>query len=705
MVKGRNLMLQAWSRKLALLALLVISLALGSARAPVAADSGSLGVDIEVKAGFGELAVSRLGSWIPFRIVVTNQGPPIAGRLTVFAEAPSSHQSREFSEDVQLPTGSKKLYEIQAYLNSTQLDPVVRLIQHSSSGDKVLTETPVKIEQDSSVPGDQVQIAVIDTDETALNNVNSLPLEPTRVPFIPQPSGSGANVATQPMAPGPGPGPRYMYGRPLKGKPVVIDPADLPRGFASYDLLDAVVLNGAPLSQLDLEQGKALRLWVAEGGLLIVTGATDFPGLRPSGLDTLVPVDLVSTETVAGIPELTSLYGTFDSADPMLMTKARPRPGAKVLVGTTDRPLVVERSFGKGRVFYIAIDPKHNPFRGWKGSAGLWQDLLVPAAQFRQRRFSLGNLNGQLSSTLYDMADVKPPSAGHLLIFLIAYLLVVGPINYFGLRLLKKLDLAWVTIPLVVVVFTGFSIVAAQTSRGSDLVGSSVMMVEAYQQEGVSRMTGDLLLVFPSKSTHEVSFDNSAFINDSSSVAEGDPIVTTYRPDKTLLDVPTSKWAPVGFRVREVTEGQRPLVSVDTAQSGGSVMVKNLTNFPITRAVVIASGGLTDLFDLGPGEERQCELRAPATQVFYSWYSAALSGSQDAKVVQHIAGGFSYSGPYSGGNVMYANGDPLSSVPMPDLIKKLDRPLFVGLGDRNEPEFGYDGAVKRIARQLLIVHL
>jgi len=42
---------------------------------------------------------------------------------------------------------------------------------------------------------------------------------------------------------------------------------------------------------------------------------------------------------------------------------------------------------------------------------------------------------------------------------------------------------------------------------------------------------------------------------------------------------------------------------------------------------------------------------------------------------------------------------------MPDLIKKLDRPLFVGLGDKNEPEFGYDGAVKRIARQLLIVHL
>src|SRR5262249_44206837 len=151
--------------------------------------------------------------------------------------------------------------------------------------------------------------------------------------------------------------------------------------------------------------------------------------------------------------------------------------------------------------------------------------------------------------------------------FLLVYLLVVGPVNYFGLRWLKKLDLAWVTIPVVVVVFTGFSIVAAQTSRGSDLVGASVSGIEIYEQEGLERMTGDLLLVFPSKSCHEVTFDTGAFVNDASLMGAGDAFTTTYHPANTSLAIPADKWAPVSLRVRRQTEGHSPIVSVEGAGS------------------------------------------------------------------------------------------------------------------------------------------
>src|SRR5215472_9518216 len=110
MAERRNLKSRLSKWRLALLAcvamgLLICCLAARAETAPGAAD-----VDIEVRAGFGGLAISRLGGWVPFRIIVTNQGPPINGRLTVFAPAPSQHQSREFSEDVHLPTGSKKLF-------------------------------------------------------------------------------------------------------------------------------------------------------------------------------------------------------------------------------------------------------------------------------------------------------------------------------------------------------------------------------------------------------------------------------------------------------------------------------------------------------------------------------------------------------------------------------------------------------------------
>src|SRR5262249_26316494 len=284
-----------------------------------------------------------------------------------------------------------------------QADPVVRLIQRSSSGDRIVKEIPVKVEQESSVPGDLVQIAVVDSDDTALSNINSIPIDVGHAAFVSPvqaaapgsgtvaagggavAAGSGA-VAPQTLGnpppatahKGPGGGITFYGPRTLKAKPAVINCADLPRGFGSYDSLDGVVLGSAPLSQLDLDQGKALRLWVAAGGLLIFTGATDFSGLRAAGgLDPLLPVDPVGSETVTAVPELTNLYGSFDSTDPILIMRARLRAGARVLVGTTERPIVAEKSFGKGSVRFVAVDPRHNPVRGWKGSAGLWQDVLL----------------------------------------------------------------------------------------------------------------------------------------------------------------------------------------------------------------------------------------------------------------------------------------------------------------------------------------
>ena len=109
---------------------------------------------------------------------------------------------------------------------------------------------------------------------------------------------------------------------------------------------------------------------------------------------------------------------------------------------------------------------------------------------------------------------------------------------------------------------------------------------------------------------------------------------------------------------------------------------------------------MTGLFDIGPGEERRFELQAPTTQTFSGWYTSQLTpGSPDAQVLSYLAPS-SY--PYSGGTAL---GGELFSTMLPDLITQLDRPMLVGLGENEEPRFSYSGSVKRISRQMYIVHL
>src|ERR1044071_9075118 len=59
-------------------------------------------LEISVKAGFGKLEVNGWnGGWIPFRISLVNQGPPITGRLIVHCESEPNPtpQAREYVKE------------------------------------------------------------------------------------------------------------------------------------------------------------------------------------------------------------------------------------------------------------------------------------------------------------------------------------------------------------------------------------------------------------------------------------------------------------------------------------------------------------------------------------------------------------------------------------------------------------------------------
>src|SRR5205085_8787539 len=132
-----------------------------------------------------------------------NQGPAIVGRLIVHTESnnngPTS-QAREFVKEIQLPTGARQSHEIAAYINSGE-SPSVRI----QSGDHVMIETTVPVQRNYGW-NDQLDIAVVDTDPTALNNISqaSIQQQPIREPFKlgPRPTAQPANAPLPPNAQG-----------------------------------------------------------------------------------------------------------------------------------------------------------------------------------------------------------------------------------------------------------------------------------------------------------------------------------------------------------------------------------------------------------------------------------------------------------------------------------------------------------------------
>src|SRR5262249_4795244 len=195
--------------------------------------------------------------------------------------------------EVQLPTGAHQLHEIPAFLTAGD-NPRIRV--QLVSGDRVLVETPVQMQHNWG-SNDQLELLVVDTDPTTLNSISAAQIQqqPSREPFklaarsTPQPATPNITIGTgggPPVRRGPrGFNPSFQV---FTAHPTVIAPEDLPRDFVSYDLTDVLVINEAPLSQLNEDQARAVRLWVASGGLLVVSGAADLAGMRANRLDELL---------------------------------------------------------------------------------------------------------------------------------------------------------------------------------------------------------------------------------------------------------------------------------------------------------------------------------------------------------------------------------------------------------------------------------
>ena len=694
-------------------------------------------LEMAVRAGFGRLEVNTFaGSWVPMRVTIANQGDPISGRLIIRAESSQGPNPtyREFVKDVQLPTGSRQFHEISAFLSSGG-DVEISLV----SNNVVVAHTAMSVMR-TAFGGEQLEVAVVDTEATTLNGIASTEIvrPANREPFSRRSRTDTAidpdNSASQPRYPGP-PGRRGRRGMPWyqpqspAAHPSVTSREDLPRDFVSYDPIDALVIGDAPLGQLTEEQVQALKLWVASGGLLVVTGAADMAGLRASGLDGIMPVDSHGSVTVPSLLELTTTYNLFESAEPLLVVSASTRPGARALLGTQDRTLAAEKYYGSGLVRFVAINPKINPYRGWGAAKDLWNDLLLPAAEskLRSRNWitmgqwsSSGTSRWGIQNVLFNLAEIRPTSTHYFLIFLALYVLAVGPINYLVLRWMRKTDLAWATIPAIVILFTAVSVTIAQVNSGADSVASDVSLVELHQRHGISRVTGGMLIRPTSKGTHDLTFDGAGtYVSDLAGGSLGsssavDNIESRHAGSRFTMRVPMDTGTAGIFQVRSVSENNGPLLVLNETGDAkvaptakipagkSNVILKNLGASRITNAIYVSAEGISDLFNLEAGEEKSVGVMPPGPGPLSAWYKTQLDPNSPEGAV--FDGLEVVLDKEVGGERAFAQ-EFFRKPLMQDAIRMLEHPMVIGFVDSGPTKVTFDGSLRRRSRALYIVHL
>jgi len=286
----------------------------------------------------------------------------------------------------------------------------------------------------------------------------------------------------------------------------------LPGRWYGYDGARAIVVDTGDretLAALDALRGQPLVDWVARGGHLVVAVGANWQAVRDSVLGPILPGLPTGLEKVASLEALDTFAGsnkpiTPPGTPPVMVTKLEEleERGGTVLSVMSNMPLVVRGAHGFGRVTLIALDVDQKPFADWADRSLFWVraiDLKRPRADQTGAgpnvgggpqiyQYGVSDLSSQLRVALEQFPGVKLIPFGWVAFFIFLYILLIGPGDYFFLKkVLKRMELTWITFPTIVVTVSLVAYYAAYLLKGNDLLVNKVDVVDIDQAAGLTR--------------------------------------------------------------------------------------------------------------------------------------------------------------------------------------------------------------------------
>ncbi|MHB0885979.1 MAG: hypothetical protein ACYC41_08860 [Bacillota bacterium] len=585
---------------------------------PVAAQGGSpapgatSAIKLTVVPGFGGQA--KLSHWIPVEVVVENAGPDVAGEL-VYDRTENNGYRTEYVVDAVVPSGSKKTFLMNVPFTDLLHAVEVRLV----SGQDELASGRGQLDVIATT---DVTAGVLSNDPAALVQLGAVVLDAQK----------------------------------RRVTPVHLRPQQLSEHVAVLDNFDLLIFDNVNSAEITEAQWRAIEGWAGSGGVLVFAGG-------PNARKTLagVPASLLPVEVDGTVTSGLSALGAFASKDgpsgTATISRVKVKPGATVQVAQGQQPLLVEQGLGSGHVLFFAGDLNLAPMADWAGNIALWTRLVnenLSARTLAANTVAMmkggppmtGGLrvSSSLAYGLRNLPMLDLPSLKLLGVLLLAYILLIGPLNYLVLRRLDRRELAWLTVPLLVILFAGSAYVFAFKGKGRDVTTNSMAIVRLDPTSSVARAQTYVGVFAPSRRSYRVTLEGAALVSPLTAYDGGMPLpasggtggsstkgplacrIKTGSQSTTIDFVDMRMWSMQSFMVdRGVTAPGTIDSNLHTEDDHIVGTVTNHSNLVLKDAFALSSFGYQSLGDIPPGQTVQVDFMQSVNNKGYYGGNAMLS--------------------------------------------------------------------------------
>jgi hypothetical protein len=550
----------------------------------------TIGVPISAQGNFGDLLGMTINAgydtffrpdyWSPIRIDIDNRGDTLRGSLVVRPATSGRGIEHTYSTPVELNTGRQSLF---LYITARDLANNVRVELIDETG-RTLTFaesrlTPLLARDTLIVMVSGVTDSRFDISKVHPTGYTSYQIR-WRIPNIP----------------------------------------DRPEGLSSVNML---IFNDINTDQLTLAQRQAIRTWVIGGGHLVVMGGGGWQSTA-IGLTDLLPFSPTNSITTTDAQDILQFAGDFatEFTTAYDRTQGIVRDGSTILAGASDNPAIIRRMLGDGTIDYIVANLEASPFVTWDYLANLFLGLFATAQTPVGWAYGFTDwASAQSAVQILPGVDLLPAVLS-LVTFLAAYIFLIGPVNYLFLRMINRRGLAWITIPMFIIIFTLLAWSVGIELRGTDARLNRLTVVRAWDDVDVAHIDQLIGLLAPRRGNYNLTMDDNRTLRPMLTPSD---VFTLVAPQTNIHILQSSQFAAVDVPVDASfisafnTTGTipRPNITGNATwfyRNGSPLLrgsVRNNTDIVLQDAMILARGTVQSLGNIEAGAIATFETESP----------------------------------------------------------------------------------------------
>ena len=296
-------------------------------------------------------------------------------------------------------------------------------------------------------------------------------------------------------------------------------------GWQSVNRLIVSSASAAGLASLSPQHWEAIKRWIGSGGsLVLIADPENLALFNDTPLAQLFAPAKGQPKMLTSSRELERFVGNsrrrlINRNEPgIAFVEVSPVPAdASVLLAAEDgSPLVMQAAEGFGQVKLVAFDLESERLEQWQSYQTMLEKIFVgrdddssggPSKQSNEGQkagsavthFGYDDITGQLRVPLDDFSTVRFIDFTLIAILIALYIICISVGDYFLLdRLVKKMELTWITFPLIALLFCGIAWGIARATRPARLQINQMEIIDIDTNEDYSRGTAWVNIYSPS---------------------------------------------------------------------------------------------------------------------------------------------------------------------------------------------------------------